>query len=299
MSRRRDQALIGKVFLRGEIVCRTGLHIGAPRDNVEVGGLEAPVVRDPLTREPYVPGSSLKGKLRALLERRLGLPGNRMVGQEVRRHECLDTACPLCRLFGAASERGGGDNLPARLLFRDGRLTDTAREGLAGLESGLLYTEWKFENSLDRVTAASTPRQLERVPRDAAFAFEIVYSVESRDARELTTDLLHLLESLALLQDDYLGGHGSRGSGQVSVTVKEMTGRASGFYGARAPEERARQEFAAPAASLDDCFAQVGAVADFFSGLRAPAAVATPEPAPAAEAPTEPPADANTEEENP
>ena len=157
--------------------CKTGLHIGASKDNLDIGGLDAPVLRDPVTRAPYVPGSSLKGKLRSLLERRRGMLTIRHSGQG-HRHECTDPACPVCRLFGAAGGRDG-DNIPARLIVRDSLLTEAELELLSAIDTGLQYTEWKFENALDRITAAANPRQLERVPAGARFTFELVYNVEA------------------------------------------------------------------------------------------------------------------------
>jgi CRISPR-associated protein Csm3 len=102
MQGERRKPLQGKVVLKGEMICVTRLHIGASKDNLDIGGLDAPVLRDPVTRAPYVPGSSLKGKLRSLFERRRGVLYNRHSGLGVYRHECVDPACPVCRLFGAA-----------------------------------------------------------------------------------------------------------------------------------------------------------------------------------------------------
>jgi len=223
-----QKPLAGKVVVEGRIVCRTGMHIGALSAELEIGGIDLAVVRDPLTREPYVPGSSLKGKLRSLTERSKGMQYNRQSGKEVSRHECSDPNCLVCRLFGAAGRRNER-NQPARAIFRDARLTGESREMLKTIETGLQYTEVKFENGLDRITCAANPRQIERVPAGAEFAFDLVYNVEGQDG-ETEEDLRTLVEAMRLLEDDYLGGHGSRGSGKVKIGGLRVTVRPVSYY---------------------------------------------------------------------
>ncbi|WP_297499767.1 type III-A CRISPR-associated RAMP protein Csm3, partial [Thermococcus sp.] len=63
-----DRHFYGKVVIRGRIKALTGLHIGSQRDVSEIGGIDNPVIKDPHTGLPYIPGSSLKGKLRSLFE---------------------------------------------------------------------------------------------------------------------------------------------------------------------------------------------------------------------------------------
>ncbi len=221
-----ERPILGKVIISGILYCHTGLHIGASRENLEIGAIDSPVVRDPITREPYIPGSSLKGKMRSLLEKVLLLPLNRNGGTSknpIWRHEC-DTkvqakACKLCRLFGSTG-KGGGGNWPARLIVRDAFLTEDSLKKLEEIDTGLLYTEWKWENSLDRVTAAANPRQLERVPCGTEFNFEMVYTVDS--VNDLEEDLKNIKIALELLKMDYLGGHGSRGYGQIEMKELEF-----------------------------------------------------------------------------
>jgi CRISPR-associated protein Csm3 len=237
-----ERKVEGKILIEGTLECLTGLHIGASKENLEIGALDSPVVRDPITKEPYIPGSSLKGKLRALLEK--ASPGcfpNRDGGtraRPVKRHECEDMAdalnCPVCRLFGSTSGRGErGDwgekrNYPARLKVRDLHLTEESRKTLETIDTGLLYTEWKFENALDRITSAANPRNLERVPKGAKFNASLVYDVE--DLESAKEDLQNLALALRLLEDDTLGGHGSRGYGQVKLQVTGVTGRPLEVY---------------------------------------------------------------------
>lgn len=258
MAQDRKKPLRGKVILAGCIECVTGLHIGSSRDNLDIGGLDLPVLRNPVSREPYIPGSSLKGKLRSLFERRQGMTYNRHSGQGVYRHECVNPACPVCRLFGAAGGREG-DNLPARLIVRDCLLTPESEKQLATIDTGLQYTELKFENALDRITAAANPRQLERVPAGAQFEFELIYNVEAlppagtTKEQETQQDLIHLLETMSLLEDDYLGGHGSRGYGRIRFDLRKLQSRAMDFYGAATPAEREQASVTLQVKTVSEC----------------------------------------------
>jgi CRISPR-associated protein Csm3 len=218
----------GKIFLSGKLVIKTGVHIGAAEGGLAIGGMDQPVVRDPLTREPYIPGSSLKGKLRSLLERSLDMEFNKNGGNEIWRHECNETSCPVCRLFGASKIGRGGQNIPSRLQFRDAFLTEESRSNLSELEEGLPFTEWKTENSLDRVTCAAMPRNIERVPAGSVFKFEIVYTIDKDTDIKVDLDNLHAM--LKLLEDDALGGGGSRGSGRVEVTIDSVILRRVSHY---------------------------------------------------------------------
>src|SRR3989304_7996305 len=59
--------------LKGTIVLKSGLHIGSGNMEMHIGGTDSPVIKHPHTLEPYIPGSSLKGKVRSLLEMESGL----------------------------------------------------------------------------------------------------------------------------------------------------------------------------------------------------------------------------------
>lgn len=265
MDRIESKPLLGKVLIGGKLICETGLHIGGSKDNLDIGGLDAPVIRDPLTRQPYIPGSSLKGKLRALFERKEDKEFNRDGGQDVRRHECNNPTCKVCRVFGATAEGGQGGNLPARIIVRDSHLTTESLDKLKQIDTGLQYTEWKFENSLDRVTAAANPRQLERVPKGAEFEFEIVYNVETRNQDELKEDLTNILETLNLLEDDFLGGHGSRGYGRVRFGIETFTSREVAYYGAVSEGERAKYCKTPSVKNVAECKGRMDEVLSLFT----------------------------------
>lgn len=267
-----QKPLLGKIRIFGYLVVETGLHIGGGGENLDIGGLDKPVIRNPLTREPYIPGSSLKGKLRAILERLLDKPLNRQGSRDTFRYESDDLLdglskigdafipfegariCKLSRLFGSTgktcyvktsegkqegliaekadtrtwkgveySETKAARNCPARLIVRDSHLLPESASRLKTIDTGLYMTEWKFENGLDRITAAANPRQIERVPAGSRFQFEIVYTVE--DLKQAKEDLKNLCMALAILEDDALGGHGSRGYGKVSFQNFEFSYR--------------------------------------------------------------------------
>ncbi len=101
-------------------------------------------------------------------------------------------------------------------------------EKLKQVDTGLYMTEWKFENGIDRVTAAANPRQLERVPAGSKFQFELVYTVENKD--QAIEDLQNIAIALAILEDDALGGHGSRGYGKVRFQNFQFSYRSLAQY---------------------------------------------------------------------
>jgi len=240
--------LIGKLILEGELHCETGLHIGAGKGSLEIGGADNPVVKDSFGR-PYVPGSSLRGRLRSLLEQSAGLavPSelvylSKRKGQEVRIHQSDRPDDEICLLFGrnpGRMERVDGDSLesvnatPARLTVYDAPLdpdsvTPQMRENLDDE-----LTEVKSENAIDRITSQANPRTLERVPAGARFKVRLVLDLLCEEDRALVP---RLAEGLRLLEDDSLGGGGSRGSGRVRFGNLKLTWRPRSFYVSGGPE---------------------------------------------------------------
>jgi CRISPR-associated protein Csm3 len=233
MSERKIQ-LKGRVFITFDIVAVTGLHIGGTDAGVEIGGVDKTVIRDKLTNRPYIPGSSLKGKMRSLLEKYKGLKQNQKIGQGYI-HSCgaeykgdeLKTkgakeyaACDVCQVFGVPGERDFAT--PTRLVVRDTFLSEESVKKLENAQTDLPYTEVKTEVSIDRVTSAANPRQMERVPAGVTFEkAEMVFSLYEGEGCSAQKDLERLnvlLEAMQLVEDDYLGGLGSRGSGKVAFT---------------------------------------------------------------------------------
>jgi CRISPR-associated protein Csm3 len=220
--------LQSRLFLTFTICAETGLHIGGSPGILSIGNVDNPVIRDPITRRPYIPGSSLRGKMRSQMEKQYGRPQNTRVGQ-VRIHTCKTAAeyhtCHVCQTFGIPGEHEHSET--SRLVVRDARLTDDSADILDKARTDLPFTEVKWESAIDRVTSAATPRQQERVPAGARFAGELVFSCYSRDDTERNMQELTLfqnvLEGLELVEEDYLGGQGARGSGKVAFTNLALT----------------------------------------------------------------------------
>ncbi|MCY4409515.1 MAG: type III-A CRISPR-associated RAMP protein Csm3 [Caldilineaceae bacterium] len=221
MAENRSIKLEGRIFITFNIAAQTGLHIGGSDTGIEIGGVDKTVIRDRLTNRPYIPGSSLRGKVRSLLEKYKGLEQNQRIGQgnihSCQQSEDYDT-CAVCQVFGVPGERDFGT--PTRLVVRDVHMTDASARKLQD-RTELPYTEAKTEVSIDRVTSAANPRQFERVPAGAEFGpAELLYTVYNGsdcDPRKDIERVATVVEGLQLLEDDYLGGQGSRGAGQVEL----------------------------------------------------------------------------------
>ena len=221
--------LFGRIFVECEIEARTGLHIGGAESSLAIGGVDNVVIRDPLSNQPYVPGSSLKGKMRSQMEKFHGLPQNRRIGQ-VTIHTCDDPAdyagCVVCHIYGLPGEIGFSTS--TRLVVRDVPLTEESVAALSTARTDLPFSEVKWEVAIDRVTSAATPRQMERVPAGAVFGpSEMVYSIYGPDDVDR---FANVVEGMQLLEDDYLGGSGSRGSGKIAFRGIRVYARARGAY---------------------------------------------------------------------
>jgi len=206
---------LGNVILKGKLECITGLHIGGSKEKFEIGGVDSPVIRDPNTLYPYIPGSSLKGKMRSLLEFALNKVQPDKNG-EYPYCRCQQPAdCQVCRVFGSAAEtRNIG---PTRLIVRDAHPDEETKKMWEELDSELLYTEVKSENGIDRLTSAANPRFVERVVKGSKFDVEFVYGIfDVGDGDKDLEFFKYVIEALALVEHSALGNSGSRGYGQVA-----------------------------------------------------------------------------------
>jgi len=216
--------------LTGTLELVTGLHIGSGNNEMHIGGTDNPIIKHPLTLEPYIPGSSIKGKIRSLLEWELGVigltDGNPLgfkhIGKIAPAEQ--DKAKNILRLFGGAPEGSGADEAlvkeigPTRLAFWDCPLDKSWVEEMH--RRNLLLTETKMENMIDRIRGvAEHPRNTERIPAGARFDFAI--TIRQHDGEDLLSTVWH---GLKLLELTGLGGSGSRGYGKVKFTALTLGG---------------------------------------------------------------------------
>lgn len=211
--------------ITGQIQLITGLHIGAGNEEVHIGGIDNGVIKHPHTQQPYIPGSSLKGKMRSLLEWRAGLVGeangkpvsigllDKLTGDKKQQAEIL------IRLFGAAGDTKNDEKAEAigitRLSFWDCGLN---KEWLEKVDkNNWLFTEAKSENTINRITGtADNPRQTERVPADAIFDFKLGMKILADNEHSFIDTVL---AGLKLLELDGIGGSGSRGYGKIKFKL--------------------------------------------------------------------------------
>lgn len=206
--------LIAKIYIKGIIRTLTGLHIGGSKAALDIGGVDLNVIKT-YKGIPYIPGSTLKGKLRNQLVRIEGSNTPEFDSDQVK------------QIFGNAP-KPGKPFVKTRLLIPDlypiimnGKYTSGS---FADYDLELGYTEVKFENTIDRRNGGAIPRQLERVPEDVCFQMKLVYDVY--DDNKTDAHIKQILLAMRLLEEDYLGGQGSRGYGRISfddVMIKRST----------------------------------------------------------------------------
>ena len=207
--------------IKGRIFCETGLHIGGSQDEIEIGGVDLPVIKHPITKEPYIPGSSLKGKMRSTLERKYDNVTNKGEPCGCGKEDCL-----ICRVFGPHKNTSHSLG-PTRILVRDSKLSQETRNEYKELavKGGVLPLENKTENIINRLKGnAEHPRSLERVPAGSKFDMEIAVQIFEGDNEQDIIDFIK--EGLLLVQETYLGGFGSRGSGKVKFQDLTIDGEA-------------------------------------------------------------------------
>jgi len=218
---------LGKVIIRSTIEVKTGMRIGGSTGGLKIGGVDLNVITGPRGR-PYIPGSSLKGKMRSLIEKKEGVIYNKLDKEnKPYKHECEDDSsynnCAVCRIWGILG--GANFTVPTltRLIVCDTYLDETSitEEMKDNLE--LKWTEVKFETAINRITGTAlhgSLRQAERVPAGAVFKdSEIIFNVFDETDKDLLKKVFIAME---LLEHDYLGGMGSRGYGRISFNNLEV-----------------------------------------------------------------------------
>jgi len=208
--------------IKGKIILKSGLHIGAGDTEMHIGGTDNPVIKHPHTQEPYIPGSSLKGKVRSLLEMESGLmtktkgeplQARYLKGLDGGQKQKCEKILKIFGSSGADSDAITAHGLgPTRVSFADcplnGNWRDTARENRWD------FFEVKSENSINRIEGvARNPRFTERVVEGAEFDFSVSLKLLGKDEEDLFD---YLLDGLRLLEMDAIGGSGSRGYGRIA-----------------------------------------------------------------------------------
>lgn len=200
--------LKGKIKIKTTLNLKSGLHIGDSKEKVEIGGIDSPVIRRKDNNQPYIPGSSLKGKIRSLLEQKVGVAD-------------IGESKEINLIFGFASNDNNIATCPSRLIFRDAYLTYKSAELLERSDYlDLPYTEAKTETAINRVSGIADRglRTQERVPAGVSFDIEIIVNELDDDPRAEKA-LKMLKDGIKLLNLDYLGGGGSRGSGHIEIAL--------------------------------------------------------------------------------
>lgn len=204
------------VTFSGKIHCISGLAIGGSSNTIEIGGIGREIIKNPITKEPYIPGSSLKGKMRSELEKKYGAQEWKEEKQNKRMKlvqstkapcGCGKKTCPVCLIFGAHNNQRAA-SAPTRIIVRDAILCKDEKDDMP------VVLERKIENIVRRDSdTADSPRTIERVPGGTSFDFEIIVRVFEGDNKNELVDKVK--EGLSLVEKSYLGGLGSRGSGYV------------------------------------------------------------------------------------
>lgn len=204
--------------IQGEIVCVSGIRVGGSDDVLQIGGTDLSCIKNPTTLEPYIPGSSIKGKMRSELERKLGRFGGKDGDEPC---GCGSVDCMICRVFGP--HKKSKHNLgPTRIIVRDGLPVPGQR----------LDLELKPENVISRSTGtAQHPRQVERVIAGARFRLKLGLQVLDLDEKvtyggaEGPQALQELLkDGLRELEKTGLGSGVSKGSGEIRFEKLQLDG---------------------------------------------------------------------------
>ena len=222
-------------IIKGIINCQTGLHIGGSNNNVNIGGTDNEIIRDAISNLPYIPGSSLKGKLRHLLELH---EKNSLISVLNNEGEVsTDKHCQAVQIFGvsAAEDKDTILEYPTRIIVRDSFPTQDTIKLWEDNEDIIKGSELKYENNINRLDSSANPRNMERVPKGSKFNFEIIFTVYEEDNKD---NLKGVFEAMTLLEDNYLGGSGSRGFGKIKFQNMSLIKRDVNYYKEDANEEK-------------------------------------------------------------
>lgn len=272
----------GTVIIKYSMKALTGLRVGGSKENFDIGGTDNPVIKTLGMIEnydgrgnnlpegaPYIPGSSLKGKIRSLVEWAKGRVDYMIskANNDVERagKACVCGRCEVCKVFGTGDaktiESLKLNELPGppRLRVFDAYPTWESMQKLKDVLGENIFTEIKTENAINRLTSRANPRKVERVPAGVVFFGEMAFHLFAKEDPEL---LKVVFEGMRLLEDDYLGGYGSRGSGKVRFENIEVVLRPKAYYFGERVEERLTQK-----TTVQDILADYGNIKQKLSGL--------------------------------
>jgi len=219
-----------RLILKGNLALKTPLHIGSPKTEIDITQIDLPILRD-TQEQPYIPGSSLKGKVRSEAERivrKEGLPvctppnTTAMCGSL---KNSVDDLCICCKIFGTT---GNNVSVASKVRFRDAYPTEKIDKTLV-----------RACIAMDRATESVAPGALysiEAIPAGASFRFEVV-------AENLLPEQMKLLKAaLSSFADSGLGGSTSRGMGKIDLRLESATVRTAKFYLGQEEEQRFEEE---------------------------------------------------------
>lgn len=208
------------------VTLTSGARIGGSDDVLQIGGTDLTCIKDPASGKPYLPGSSLKGKMRSALEKSTGTSEGIQPSKRG----------PIARVFGPHFDSRHQEG-PTRIRVHDAQL-------IPGSDFTL---ELKTESVNNRETGtAMHPRTLERVAPGARFGLRIDFDVYDMDRDFEYVDLAEkkthtgrdailaiVNDGLDLLCQSGIGSGTSRGYGQIEITDDKLA----------APKQRPRLSF--------------------------------------------------------
>lgn len=199
--------LVNIITIRKKMKVLSGVRIGGSNEELGIGGIDNPIIRNPITKEPYIPGSSLKGSLRSILEL---VKGVKIDNGGI----CTCGKCHVCKIFGSVYNSRVDksiNNTQTRLIVRDAELSEKSRILLKKFNPSMV--EIKKENNINRITSQATPRTFDRIPSGTEFNIELTLKIFEGDNTNQYLDYINL--AFKLLQHNYIGSSGSRGYGKV------------------------------------------------------------------------------------
>jgi len=213
-----------RIIIRGQIVIKTPLHIGSPKSDVDIGEVELPILKD-LQDQPYIPGSSIKGKIRSEAERIARTENKPHCNPPDTRNMCgtisPEKLCICCSIFGTAGDK---ISVASKVRFRDAYPTEKVPETMA--RAGI---------AMDRSTGSVARKALysiEAVPAGTKFGLEIV-------GENLAPEEMKMLKAaISSAADTALGGSTSRGMGKIELNLESATVKTTKFYLGEEKEQR-------------------------------------------------------------